>query len=479
MTTFDRIHVNFREALPKVDFCSLRFSETMDEHLRCRRGIIEPPSLSEDRGYMVTVTHGDGAGYAASSDFSVQGMRRAFATAQIWAEESARQPLISFSKLRHPKKSGFYRSAIQSGWDTVAPQEKLALLKQQAEKLAIDPRIVDWETAFWHQTQNKLILTSDGTRIEQSFEYNFPTISATAHDKGETEIRTASGHAYCLQGGYESILSFLTSELTHKTATEALQLLSAPNCPTGAMDLLLRPDQMYIQIHESIGHPLELDRILGDERNYAGTSFVTKDMFGEYRYGSNLLNVVFDPQHEGELASYAFDDEGTVAEKCYLIEGGILKRGLGGTTSQMRSGIAGGASTRACNWNRPAIDRMGNINIEPGESSMQDMVSAIENGVMMETNQSWSIDDSRNKFQFGCEIGWVIRNGEKKEMVRKPNYRGISANFWRNLKMVGSAATTEVLGTPYCGKGEPGQSIFVGHASPACLFADTQVFGGE
>lgn len=479
MTAFDRLSSNFRDALPKVDFCSLRFTETFTEVLRCRRGVIEPPSLSEDRGYMITVMQGDGAGYAASSDTSIQGLRRAFATAQQWAEESARRPFIAFSKIPRPKLQGSYRSPVEKSWDRVSPREKLALLKQHAQKLAIDPRIVDWEVAFWNQKQNKLFLTSDGARIEQSFEYNIPTLSATAHDKGETEIRTASGGSYAVQGGFESIENHLTNELIQKTADESLQLLYAENCPTGEMDLLLAADQMYIQIHESIGHPLELDRILGDERNYAGTSFVTKDMFGSYRYGSDLLNVVFDPTRERELASYAFDDEGTIAEKCCLIEKGILKRGLGGTTSQMRSGIPGAASTRACNWNRPAIDRMGNINIEPGTSTLQAMVSAVEYGVMMETNQAWSIDDSRNKFQFGCEIGWIIRNGEKKHMVRKPNYRGISANFWRNLKMVGNADTMRMLGTPYCGKGEPGQGIFVGHATPACLFANTQVFGGE
>jgi predicted Zn-dependent protease len=244
------------------------------------------------------------------------------------------------------------------------------------------------------------------------------------------------------------------------------------------MDVLLAPDQMILQIHESIGHPLELDRILGDERNFAGTSFVTQDMFGAYRYGSDLLNVTFDPTRAEELASYAFDDDGTPAERVHLIRAGILERPLGGAISQARAGMSGVANSRADNWNRPPIDRMANLNLEPGDATMDDMIAGIERGVLMETNSSWSIDDSRNKFQFGCERGTLIENGKLGAIVKNPNYRGISANFWRSLKRVGNADTLKVLGTPYCGKGEPSQVIRVGHASPACVFGDVDVFGG-
>ena len=243
------------------------------------------------------------------------------------------------------------------------------------------------------------------------------------------------------------------------------------------MDVLLMPDQMMLQIHESIGHPLELDRILGDERNYAGTSFVTLDMFGSYRYGSDLLNVSFDPTHDEEYASYAFDDDGAAARKTLLIERGILQRPLGGGLSQQRAGIAGVANTRACSWNRPPIDRMANLNVEPGASSLEDMIAATGRGILLKTNLSWSIDDSRNKFQFGCEWGQLIENGRLTRVVKNPNYRGISDSFWRSLKAVGDASTIDVMGTPFCGKGEPSQVIRVGHASPACLFADVDVFG--
>ncbi|MCA9729244.1 MAG: TldD/PmbA family protein, partial [Candidatus Eisenbacteria bacterium] len=165
--------------------------------------------------------------------------------------------------------------------------------------------------------------------------------------------------------------------------------------------------------------------------------------------------------------------------KEYIIRRGILERGLGGTVSQERLHAQGVANARACSWNRPPIDRMANLNLEPGESTLDEMIAMVERGLYLKTNISWSIDDSRNKFQFGCEWGQMIENGKLTQVVKKPNYRGISATFWRNLKGVGNRATFEVLGTPYCGKGEPNQSVRVGHASPTCLFGAVDVFGGE
>jgi predicted Zn-dependent protease len=303
-------------------------------------------------------------------------------------------------------------------------------------------------------------------------------LSATAAADGETQTRSLGGHAWARQGGLEVLEESGFLEAAPRIAEQALELLSAPDCPSGTTDLVLAPDQMILQLHESIGHPLELDRILGDERNYAGTSFVTREMFGTYRYGSELLNVTFDPTRAGELASYAFDDDGTPATKAHLIRDGILLRPLGSALSQARAGLDGVANARATSWSRPAIDRMANLNLEPGGASFADLVGAVERGVYMETNCSWSIDDSRNKFQFGCEWARAIRGGELAEVVRKPNYRGVSASFWRSLAMVGDESTVAVLGTPFCGKGEPNQVIRVGHAAPACLFRGVEVFGG-
>ena len=304
-------------------------------------------------------------------------------------------------------------------------------------------------------------------------------MNATANFGAETQTRSFGGHAFCRQGGLEILDDVGFATAAPAIAAQALELLAAPNCPSGLMGLVIAPDQMILQVHESIGHPLELDRILGDERNYAGRSFVTLDMFGSYQYGSELLNVTFDPTRTEELASYGFDDDGQPAQRQDIIRRGVLLRPLGSSSSQARAGTAGVANARAAGWSRPPIDRMANLNLEPGDRTVPELVGAVEDGMYVETNCSWSIDDSRNKFQFGCEWGRRIRNGELREVVKNANYRGVSATFWRSLKAVGDADTVAVLGTPWCGKGEPNQVIRVGHAAPACLFADVDVFGGE
>jgi len=189
--------------------------------------------------------------------------------------------------------------------------------------------------------------------------------------------------------------------------------------------------------------------------------------------------VTFDPDIPEQLASYGHDDDGTKATKQFLIREGLLLKPLGGALSQYRSGMSGVANSRACSWNRAPIDRMANLNIEPGNKSMAQLIGGIEHGILMSTNRSWSIDDARNKFQFGCEWGQLIENGELKGVVKNPNYRAISAQFWRNLSAVGDAGTSRVLGTPNCGKGEPNQVIRVGHASPSCVFSNIDVFGGD
>ena len=469
----------FRAIAPAVEFCSLRFVQQRSEFLSVRQNILQPVATAEDAGAMITVIAGSGMGYAGTSDLTETGLRRAAEHALAWAQRSAGRSVVDFSRIAFPRPDGEYETPVQIPWSAVPLPEKIDLLRAASERLKTDPRIVDWEASLWYTESDTLYVTADGGRAHQRFHYLVPMLSATANAGAETQTRTFAGRGYCRQGGLEVLDQTRFHEAAPRIASEALQLLLAPNCPSGRLAVLLAPDQMILQIHESIGHPLELDRILGDERNYAGTSFVTPAMFGSYRYGSDLLNITFDPTRPEEFASYGFDDDGQPAHREYLIRNGILLRGLGGVTSQVRSGLPGVATARATSWNRPPIDRMANLNLEPGKASLEELVAAVEHGVYMQTNRSWSIDDSRNKFQFGCEWGQLIENGRLTTVVKNPNYRGVSATFWRNLKLVGNLDTLEVLGSPYCGKGEPNQVIRVGHASPACLFTDVDVFGGE
>ena len=469
----------FAQLCPKdIDFCSLRYVEETTETIGIRKGIVEPLQKEVDAGVMITIHHNGGLGYAATPDLSSSGLQRAIESARRWAEISANRAVLDTKKLNLSHQQGEFSTSVQRPWRSVSLQEKIALLQRIDSALPIDARIIDWSTSLMSVQTRSIYLTNKGGRIIQEWEMLAPDMLAVAHANGETQKRSFGSRGVSQQGGWEIIENVDFERSSDRIATEAIRLLEAPNCPSGVMDLILMPDQMMLQIHESIGHPLELDRILGDERNYAGTSFVTEDMFGSYQYGSALLNVTFDPTIKEEFASYAYDAHGTKAAKEYLIKDGVLVRPLGGEISQIRSNLEGVANSRACSWNRPPIDRMANLNVEPGDKSLDELISSVEKGVLMHTNTSWSIDDSRNKFQFGCELGELIENGERKGFVKNPNYRGISATFWRSLKGVGAMDTFEVLGTPYCGKGEPNQVIRVGHASPACLFENIDVFGG-
>ncbi len=464
---------------------AVRAVQERSERLSVRQDVTEAPSRSLDVGAMVSVVDG-GLGYAATSDLSEGGLAAAFERAHALARASAGRTVIDYAALERPTSSGRYASAVSQPVAGASLPERLGWLQEVCAAAAVDPRIVDRHATLWNTRTEQLWFSSEGARTEQQWEFTVPAMQVTAHDRGLTQVRSSGGqyNGFCQQGGIEVLeRAGFRSEAGPRVAREALELVAAPPCPSGTMDVILMPDQMTLQIHESIGHPLELDRILGDERNFAGTSFVTLDMFGRYQYGSELLNVSHDPGHAHEFAGFAFDDDGLPAERALLIERGRLLRPLGGSLSQARArqrghDVGGVATTRSAGWNRAPIDRMSNLNIEPGDQSLEQLVAATEMGVMMFTNCSWSIDDSRNKFQFGCEYARVVRGGRLAEVVRNPNYRGISATFWRSLAGVGRADTVEVGGTPYCGKGEPSQVIRVGHASPPCRFTGVDVFGG-
>ncbi len=469
----------FRKIVPDVDFWSIRLLRGRGEQLTVRKDILQPVVRPSDAGAMITIREGGGIGYAATRDFSGAGLERAAGKALAWARRSSGHMADDIATFRIPPREGEYESPCAIPWESIPLTEKIGFLTEMNELLSRGERIIEWSASFSYVEEETLLITSGGGRVRQLFRYMIPNMSAVAAERGESQRRTYGGRGHALQGGWEAAAPERMREAAPLISEEAQELLAAPNCPEGRMDLVLAPDQMILQIHESIGHPIELDRILGDERNYAGTSFVTLDDFGKFRYGSELLNVIFDPGREGQLASYAFDDDGTPAERAYLIREGVLLRGLGGALSQARSGAPGVACSRAVGWNRPPIDRMANLNVEPGDSSLDEIIASVESGVYMKTNCSWSIDDSRLKFQFGCEWARRIEKGKLAGVVKNPNYRGITPEFWRSLRRVGGPETFEVLGTPNCGKGEPNQMIRVGHASPVCLFGGVEVFGGE
>jgi predicted Zn-dependent protease len=463
----------------QAEWVGLRFVQENTHSRSFRNGKPEDNIVTFDSGVMVEVFVDGHFGYCGTSDFSEKGLQNAFDKAKALALSGSKKKLFPFSIEQRPKSVGTYRSPVFKDLDSTSLQEISDLLKKGSEKLKASDKIVNTEAGVVLVETKSHFLSSNGSDIFQEYLLAYNHLSATAQEGSLSQTRSlGGGRAKCMQTGMEFLDAPNMFKDCDRIGKEALELLAAPNCPTGTMDLLLHPDQMLLQIHESIGHPLELDRILGDERNFAGWSFVEPKDFGSLQYGAKSMNVTFDPSVPGEYASYAFDDGGNPAKREFLIKDGVLQRGLGSLESQIRSDIPGVANFRASSWNRAPIDRMANINLEPGTSSLQKMIESTERGIFMQANNSWSIDDYRRKFQFGCEFAQMIENGKLTHVVRNPNYRGITVPFWNSLKAIGNATEVEMYGSPFCGKGEPSQVIRVGHAAPPCLFENIEVFGG-
>ena len=302
----EQIERRFAAVKPTADFCSLRFVSERSEQIEVRQGVLQPVASSDDTGAMVTVIDRGGLGYAATSDLSTAGLKRAVAAAHGWARRTAGRSVADFSKIDMAAPQGEYETKVAKAWQGVSLAEKVDLLKRECARLKTDDRISDWAAGLWYGETESLYLTASGGRVRQLQRWFAPELRATAFAGGESQSRSLNGRACCGQGGFEHLDRIGFFDAAPQISEQALELLGAPNCPTGALDLVLAPDQMYIQIHESVGHPLELDRILGDERNYAGTSFVTPEMVGSYQYGSKLMNITFDPTVATEMASYAF-----------------------------------------------------------------------------------------------------------------------------------------------------------------------------
>ncbi len=473
----------FKKYKSEADFVAFKTVSEKSRDLSVRNG--KPDEFRElnDAGLLIEVMIDGHMGYGATCEVSPQGIRHAFEKAKQMTTASSKIPIFKFDQSIRPASKGTYESKREQKLDQLSISEVYDFLKQCSAKIKSNDKIITGTADAMLIECEQNYLSSVGAEFHQNFDIVVNSMEATAREGSETQTRSLhGGRGNCLQTGaeYFNAKGALESALRgcEEIAKDAIDLLSAMDCPTETCDLILAPDQMLLQIHESIGHPLELDRILGDERNFAGWSFVQPEDFGNIQYGSSKMNVVFDPTVPNQLASYKFDEVGNPSEKKYLIQNGILKAGLGSLESQMRSKISGVANSRSSSWNRAPIDRMANINLEGGDLTLDEMIAQVERGVIMFSNRSWSIDDYRRKFQFGCEYGRLIENGKLTKIVKNPNYRGVTIPFWNSLAGATKPNTVETYGSPYCGKGEPSQIIRVGHSSPYALFKNIEVFGG-
>jgi len=321
--------------------------------------------------------------------------------------------------------------------------------------------------------------STEGALCEQRLTECGGGISAVAVDGDESQVRSypASHGGHVAQAGYEHFLSLDLAGHAPRLAEEAQELLSAPACPHGRTTLILAGEQLGLQIHESIGHAVELDRVLGREASYAGTSFVPADGIGALRYGSEHVNVTANATDPGGLGSFRWDDEGVEGRAVPIVREGLLVGFLSSRETAAEIGLERSAGCmRAEGFARQPIVRMTNVNLEPGEAgTLEDLIADTRDGLLIETNRSWSIDDRRLQFRFEGEAAWEIKGGELGRLLRNPSYAGITPEFWGGCDAICSASERRLVSLLDCGKGEPGQMMRVSHGSSPARFRGVEV----
>ena len=302
-------------------------------------------------------------------------------------------------------------------------------------------------------------------------------IDAIATGNGGYQVRSyPSAHGgSSAQAGWEHLEALGLEREAPRVGEQAAALLRADECPAGVTTVVLDAEQLALQVHESVGHPTELDRVYGTEASYAGTSFLKPEDLGSLRYGSEHMNVTADATTPGGLGTFAFDDEGVEADREPIVERGLLRGFLTSRETSARIGAGRGGSMRADGWSRMPLVRMSNLHLEPGEGSLEELIAGVDDGVYLETNKSWSIDDKRLNFQFGTQVAWEIKRGRLGRMLRDATYTGITPQFWGSMDAVAGPEAWVVSGLTNCGKGQPGQSAHVSHGAAPARFRDVQV----
>jgi TldD protein len=463
--------------LKRVDYADIRVVRRRNEEIEVKNGVVEALTRDEDFGFGIRILFRGAWGFACSSKVTKREMETVFGKALKIAKASskAKGKEIFFSSAS--PKVDRYKTPISIDPFDIPPEKKLDLLLMSDEIIRRNKKVKISEAFMGFYKTEKTFASTEDSYIEQEIVECGAGISATSIDKGEVQVRSYpnSFRGNFATKGYEWIENLAIQNHAERVADEAVQLLSAKPCPSEVTTLILDSSQLALQIHESIGHPIELDRILGTEASYAGTSFVKPEMVGHFKYGSELVNIVADATHLGGLGTFGYDDEGIEAQRVPIISQGILVNLLTSRETSHHLGKESNGTMRADGWNRIPLIRMTNINLEPGERTLEEMIADTEEGLLLSTNRSWSIDDKRINFQFGTEIGWEIKAGKLGEMVKNPTYTGITPKFWNSCDAIANRDHWQMWGTPNCGKGEPGQVAHVGHGAAPARFRNVQV----
>ncbi|HEV8545000.1 MAG TPA: TldD/PmbA family protein [Candidatus Limnocylindrales bacterium] len=458
-------------------YADARVMEVRTEVMGARNGVVETLDLGERAGVGVRALIGSSWGFNAVPDVGSAAARHAGERASAVAKASTRVSGAAAELAPEAPSVGSWSSDCREDPWSVGLAEKGDQLEtvtrtmrdHGADVAEASHRV--WDTRKW-------FVSSEGTRVDQHIVETGAAMSATAVGEHETQRRSYPG----IRGQYGTRGWELVRELdlagnAARIAEEARALLTADECPSlDATDLILGSEQMALQIHESVGHAVELDRILGWEAAFAGTSWLELAKLGSLRFGSELMNITADATLAGALGSFGFDDEGTPAHPVDIVRDGVWVGALSGRDSAALAGIGrSGGAVRAEGFDRIPMVRMTNVGLLPGSDSLESMIAATDDGILMDTNRSWSIDDKRLNFQFGCEVGWEIKGGKRVRLLRNPTYTAISPRFWGSLDMLGGPDEWTFWGTPNCGKGQPQQIGHTGHPAVPARFRGIRV----
>jgi TldD protein len=443
------------------------------ESMTARNGEVDELTSDESAGLGVRALVGSSWGFFAVPDMSDQAARQAGQRAAEIAKASASVAGPPLDLITSPVSTASWASECEIDPIGVTLAEKGDLLVATT-KLMLEHGADLAESLYQIWDTDKWFVSSEGHRIDQRIRECGAGVQATSIGDGQTQRRSyPAGRGQYGTRGWELVHELDLMAHAPRVADEARALLTAPLCPSGETDLILGGEQMCLQIHESVGHAIELDRILGWEAAFAGTSWLDLAQLGSLKYGSELMNITIDPSIPGALGSFGFDDEGTPAQKRHAVRNGTWVGVLAGRDSAAAAGLDYGGSVRADGFARLPMVRMTNVGLEPGPHTLDEIIASTDDGVFMENNRSWSIDDKRLNFQFGCEIGYEVKNGKLGRMLRNPTYTGIGPRFWSSMDMLSSEIVA--WGTPNCGKGQPSQTGHTGHPAAPARFRNVRV----
>lgn len=459
-----------------ASYADVRIVKHVHEHIAVKNGKVEALESSSDYGFGVRVIADGAWGFASSfivtpdeaERVAELAVRIAGASAQVKKEDVRMAPV--------EPAQGRFAMAFKTDPFEVPLEDKISLLLDSDKIMRAEPqvKIAEAHMDFWRYDQ--IFASTEGCYIEQSKVESGAGLQATAirGDDIQTRSYPAAGGDFAA-AGFEFVQAYDLLGHAEQTAREATQLLDAPQCPSGVRDLILEGSMLALQLHESCGHPIELDRVFGTESSYAGTSFLTTDKLAGFRYGSDIVNIVADATCPGGLGSFFFDDEGVPAQCVDIVKDGMFTGYLTSRETAEKLGLKSGGAMRADGWNRIPLIRMTNINLLPGNSSLEKMIKETKLGIYAAGVKSWSIDDKRLNFQFGTEIAWEIENGEITRMLKNPTYTGITYEFWNSCDAIAGANEWHLWGVPNCGKGEPMQVAHVGHGVAPARFRNVRI----